>query len=289
MSSKFILFANKNSKCILHIQRFSEILTTFGRMTIETYIPTSTLRPYVKEFHVIESHSTPLENRVLPGTGIALAFRFGGDVFGGEEGQQTIVPGASLAGLRQSARLINYRPYAGTLVAVLQAGMAPVFLREPLYEAKGLTLDLDNFFTPSEIAKVQDQLFEVDHHHVRIAIVERFLLAKLRPQAADPMVIHAVAAIHRAGGRLPIAQLASDSCLSQDAFEKRFRKTVGISPKPFAEIVRLTALVGAYRPRQPMLRLALEGGYFDQAHFNRAFKRFSGLAPRQFFGQSRFW
>ena len=258
-------------------------------MTIETYIPASTLRPYVKEFHVIENHGAPVENRVLPGTGIALAFRFGGDVFSGEEGQQTIVPGASLAGLRQSARLINYRPYAGTLVVVLQAGMAPAFLREPLYGAKGLTVDLDNFFTPSEVARVQDQLFGADHHLARVATVERFLLAKLRPQAADPMVIHAVAAIHRAEGRLPIARLASDSCLSRDAFEKRFRSAVGISPKPFAEVVRLAALVAAYQPRQPMQRLALEGGYFDQAHFNRAFKRFAGLAPRQFFSQPRFW
>ena len=258
-------------------------------MTIKTYIPSAALQPYVKEFHVIENHGTPLENRVLPGTGIALAFRFGGDVFDGVGAQQTIVPGASLAGLRQSARLIHYRPYAGTLVAVLQAGMAPAFLREPLHEAKGLTLDLDNFFTPSEVARVQDQLFEADHHHARVAIVERFLLAKLRPQAADPMVIHAVAAIHRAGGRLPIARLASDSYLSQDAFEKRFRKTVGISPKPFAEVVRLAALVAAYHPRQPIQRLALEGGYFDQAHFNQAFKRFAGLAPRQFFSQPRFW
>ena len=258
-------------------------------MAIETYIPTAALQPYVKVFHVIESYGTPLENRVLPSTGIALAFRFGGEVFDGVGAQQTAVPGASLAGLRQSARLINYLPHAGTLVAVLQAGMAAAFLRDPIYEVKGLTLGLDSFFAPSEIARVQDQLSGAPHHRARVAVVARFLLAKLRPHKADPVATHAVAAIHQAAGRLSMAGLASDSCLSQDAFEKRFRKAVGMSPKPFAEIVRLTALIEAYRPQQPIQQLALEGGYFDQAHFNRAFKRFAGLAPRPFFSQSRFW
>ena len=258
-------------------------------MTMEMYMPTAALQPYVKAFHVIESQGMPLENRVLPDTAIALAFGFCGQVANGHGSQQTVIPAASLAGLRQSARLFNYLPYSGTIVALLKEGMAPAFFREPLHEMKGLTLGLDSLFTASEIARVQDQLFGARHHRARIAIVERFLLANLRPPAADPVAIHAVEGIRQAEGRLPMAGLASDMCLSQDAFEKRFRRAVGLSPKPFAEIVRLTALIDAHRPDQSIQRLALEGGYFDQAHFNRAFKRFTGLPPRQFFSQSRFW
>jgi len=262
----------------------------FGQvMTMETHIPCPALRPYIKVFHIIESHGEPLENRVLPDTAMALAFRFGGQVTNGHSHQQTVIPEASLAGLRQSARLINYLPHSGTIVALLREGTAAAFFGEPLYEMKSLTLGLDSFFAPSEIARVQDQLFGAPNHRMRLAILERFLLAKLRPHEPDPAVARAVVAIRNAEGRLPMAELANLVCLSQDAFEKRFRRAVGISPKPFADIVRLKALIGAYRPEQSIQHLALAGGYFDQAHFNRAFKRFTGQSPRLFFSQSRFW
>lgn len=256
---------------------------------METFLPCPALQPYITVFHSIESHGTLLENRVLPGTGIALAFRFGGQVADGYGRQQTIIPEASLAGLRQSARLISYQPHSGTIVALLREGMATAFFCEPLYEVKDLTLSLDNFFAPSEIARVQEQLYGAHNHRMRITLLERFLLGKLRPHAPDPVAVHAVKAIRQAEGRLPAAELASAMCLSQDAFEKRFRRAVGLSPKPFADIVRLHALIDAYRPHLSIQRLALAGGYFDQAHFNRAFKRFTGLPPRQFFSQYQYW
>lgn len=256
---------------------------------METYIPSPMLQPYIKAFHIIESHGLPLENRVLPDTAVALAFRFGGQVTDGYARQNTLLPSASLAGLRQSVRLINYLPHSGTLVALLKEGMAPAFFRDPLYEIKGLTQGLDSFFAASEIARVQDQLCEARDHRMRVTVLENFLLAKLRPQKPDPLMLGAVSAIQWAKGGLSMADLTDRVCLSQDAFEKRFRRTVGISPKPFADIVRLQALISGYRPHQPIQRLALEGGNFDQAHFNRTFKRFTGLPPREFFSQPRFW
>ncbi|SEL41899.1 AraC family transcriptional regulator [Parapedobacter koreensis] len=258
-------------------------------MTFETYQPSASLQPYIKAFHIIESHGLPLENRVLPGTSIALSFRFGGQIAYGYGQQSTLVPAASLAGLRQSARLIHYLPHSGTMVALLKEGMAPAFFRNPLHEMRGLTLELDSFFAASEIARVQDQLAGAPDHRARVATLERFLLAKLRPHEPDAATLHAVAAIHQAKGRIPMADLAERIHLSQDAFEKRFRRAVGILPKPFADIVRLQTLIAGSNPQLPVQRLALDGDYFDQAHFNHAFKRFTGLPPRAFFKQRRFW
>ena len=256
---------------------------------MEIHIPTPVLQPYIKAFHVIESHHAPLENRILPDTTLALAFRFGGRVINGHPREDAAIPAASLAGLRQSARLIRYLPHSGTVVALLKAGTAPAFFQNPLYETKGLTLGLDAFFAASEIARIQDQLSEARDHDTRVAIVEKFLQTKLIPQKPDAVVLHAVAAIRRAKGQLSMAGLANSMFLSQDAFEKRFRRTVGTSPKAFAEIVRLRALIANYQPHQSIQQLALEGDYFDQAHFNHAFKRFTGLPPREFFNQPRFW
>jgi methylphosphotriester-DNA--protein-cysteine methyltransferase len=60
--------------------------------------------------------------------------------------------------------------------------------------------------------------------------------------------------------------------------EKRFRRTVGTTPKHFASLSRLRAVVDRYRPGMPLGRLALEAGYDDQAHFNREFLAIVGAA-----------
>src|SRR5690606_4272438 len=104
-----------------------------------------------------------------------------------------------------------------------------------------------------------------------------------------PSAVHAVAAVCCAAGRLPITELANDLCLSQDASVKRFGRAIGISPKPIGDIVRLKALIDAYRPEWSIHRLALERGHVHHAQFTRAFKRFTGLSPRLFFSQSHFW
>jgi AraC-like DNA-binding protein len=38
-----------------------------------------------------------------------------------------------------------------------------------------------------------------------------------------------------------------------------------------------------------LTNLALEAGYFDQAHFNKAFKQFTGLTPSSFFKAPPQW
>lgn len=258
-------------------------------MTFETYLPSAPLRPYVKAFHVIESHGVPLENRILPSTSLALSFRFAGQVAHRHNGHPTTVLPAALAGLRQSARLIHYAPHSGTVVTLLREGMAAAWVQAPLHETQGLTLGLDSFFAASEIARVEEQLGAAPNHRARVAVVEGFLLGKLQLHEPDQLVLRAVEVIRQADGRLSMAQLTNRMCLSPDAFEKRFRKAVGMLPKPFAGIVRLHALIKRYDPRQPLQRMALDGDYFDQAHFNRAFKRFTGLPPREFFSQTRAW
>jgi transcriptional regulator GlxA family with amidase domain len=76
--------------------------------------------------------------------------------------------------------------------------------------------------------------------------------------------------------------------MSQDAFEKRFRKSVGVSPKQFSYIVRMKAVVNGSRLKS-LSAIALEAGYFDQPHFNKDFKLFTGQAPGDFFLKPREW
>lgn len=72
--------------------------------------------------------------------------------------------------------------------------------------------------------------------------------------------------------------------LNVRALERRFRGKVGLSPKQVIQQYRLIEAAERLKaPRPPTLvDLAAELGFFDQAHFSRAFKAVTGRTPRAF-------
>ena len=97
----------------------------------------------------------------------------------------------------------------------------------------------------------------------------------------DKQVIRAVDLIFFAKGQLSPAKVASDVCLCQRHFERRFKSAIGVSPKTFAKIVRFKQALRCLRndSYQDLLSVALECGYYDHTHLIKDFKAFSGNTP----------
>lgn len=62
--------------------------------------------------------------------------------------------------------------------------------------------------------------------------------------------------------------------------ERDFRHRLGLSPGAFARVVRFQRAAAAVAAGAPIADSAVEHGYADQAHLNRAFKAYSGMTPR---------
>lgn len=61
-----------------------------------------------------------------------------------------------------------------------------------------------------------------------------------------------------------------------------FIKYMGITPKEYQTIVRLRKSSLEIKKGKNILHTALDFGYFDNAHFTKEFKRFTGFTPKQF-------
>lgn len=86
-------------------------------------------------------------------------------------------------------------------------------------------------------------------------------------------------------GRMPMDEVIAGSGTGRRQFERRFKACTGFSPALFARILRAQR---TYRMLErgeaaSLTELAHACGYFDQSHFIRDFKRFSGLNPRDYF------
>ena len=100
----------------------------------------------------------------------------------------------------------------------------------------------------------------------------------------DKQVIHAVELIRGTKGRLALSDVASDVCLCQRHFERKFKSSVGVSPKMFAKIFRFKHAVKCLQdyPYKDLLTVAVECGYYDHTHLIKDFKTMSGNAPSDF-------
>ena len=97
----------------------------------------------------------------------------------------------------------------------------------------------------------------------------------------------AVLRIKSSLGEIGIKGLASDLGVSQSSLERGFKSRVGLSPKEYAGLIRFRNIFKFYNSSSSLTELALDAGYYDQAHFIKDFKEFTGTTPETFAKQSK--
>jgi AraC-like DNA-binding protein len=105
----------------------------------------------------------------------------------------------------------------------------------------------------------------------------------------DPIVEQSAGELERTSGRASIDEIVSASGLGRRQLERRFRDAVGLSPRLFANVLRLRSVFDALQanPEGGWTDAALAAGYFDQSHLIRDFRRFVGCTPAQFLAAER--
>lgn len=113
----------------------------------------------------------------------------------------------------------------------------------------------------------------------RVALADAFWRAQTSPTPA--WADAAVGLIERSGGALPVAALAAALGTSERTLRRRFADEVGVSVKTFAQVERYRQAhrLLLHTPGATWRDVCERFGYADQAHFVRAFHRFTGASP----------
>lgn len=91
-------------------------------------------------------------------------------------------------------------------------------------------------------------------------------------------------------GRTPIKVLAEHFDICERALHRDFTARLGISPKAYARLLRFNGLLKDLdlNPDKSWAMRALDFGLSDQAHLNREFAHWMGVAPRQIAQERRY-
>lgn len=210
-------------------------------MDYREYPPAPALRPFVACYWTLAAPGGAPE-RVLPDGRAELVVHLA-DPFENQARALFIGQQREAVMLRPQGRVevfgVRFRP----------AGAA-AFFRFPQSELAGRIVPLADLGVKSWEAEMHD----APSTAVRRQRTDAFLLRRLHPPAPT------------AGG-------------SRRQFERQFLRTVGLPPKTWERIVRFQRALALRRAGMAWASVALEAGYYDQAHLIGDCRRITGLAP----------
>jgi AraC-like DNA-binding protein len=245
------------------------------------FIPCDQLKPFVDRFIVSETDGESVY-RVFPGTGVVMGFQFKGKLYHSVDSNYVELSSSGVTGLSNQYKTFKNSSGIGTVLVYFKDGGASMFFREPIHELFQSSVSLNNFLLRSELLIFEEQLSEAPTHLDKIAIVEKFLIARMKVIGPDMLVVRALELIYKTKGNIKIRELSNKLNISQSPLEKRFRKIVGASPKQFASIIRFKNILKR-DPDSSLIALAYDAGFYDQSHFIKEFKKFTGDTPEDYF------
>jgi AraC-like DNA-binding protein len=165
-------------------------------------------------------------------------------------------------------------------VAFKRGGTVP-FMRMPAHEASDAGVPLESLWGRRRAATLRERLLESGGIDATLDALEAELQEMWRPPGLHPAVAYALAAFDRAPLSTSITRVTDAIGLSAKRFIERFKIEVGLTPKRYCRIRRFQRAVTMVTRRGSVewTRVAVDCGYFDQAHFIHDFRSFAGLTP----------
>jgi AraC-like DNA-binding protein len=187
------------------------------------------------------------------------------------------------AGLHDAYALIEpVGPTAG-----VQIDLTPLAARRlfgvPMQELANRAAPLDDLLG-GRAGVLRDRLGEARTWPERFAILDQTFAGWLAGgPVVSPGVEWAWSRLESSAGAISITALARELGWSRKRLVVHFREDVGLGPKAAARVLRFEALVSRLRSgrRHSWAELALDLGYFDQAHLAREVRRLAGVTPSQ--------
>jgi AraC-like DNA-binding protein len=247
--------------------------------------PRYPLGHFVECFWTLESDA-PATNpeRILPDGCVELILNFGAEFSQHCDEQRKLQPRNFLVGQMTGPILISPTGAVQLIGIRFHPGGTLPFLRLPLHEITDQVVELGALSSKLE----RDLLFATSTSASlpgKVVAIEEFLASELLTRKYDSRLMMLAARIVESGGLMSIDRLANDAGISSRQLERRFLREVGLGPKLLGRIIRFQQVFRAVEQCDAAwATVAIECGYYDQAHLIRDFHQFARQTPAVLFG-----
>ena len=255
-------------------------------MRFQNIEPHPLLKGYIEKMWVFESSGRmPVDDLklVVPNGNIKLTIAF-------RNGIVVAMNGKLVASKEQSISLtglidvpvildVDENVATGTLCAEFNPQGAYRFFRIPLNDIKNQIYPLTDII--GTVAKqLEEQISNVESVEGKVALLQQFLLNQFLLQEEDSIFEYCVAKILSSKGKITIKELEKKTGYSSRWLNMKFTDKLGISPKNLSTVIRFKQYYNALANNDELsfMRNEFYDYYYDQSHFMKEFRRFTGLS-----------
>jgi AraC-like DNA-binding protein len=255
-----------------------------------TYFPPSELlKPYIRHYYLFRSpQATAFEDTVFPSGDMEMIFNLGEGSWSTQNG---INPAIELWGQITTPLAIRSIGRHTMLGIKFFPHSAAYFLDDTIGLFNDRVTDLGAILGKSA-ARLHTRLQATPGSIERIALLESFLLKRLnrgersssgrKSTRLDKVghILRTMAKDPAGEAGIRINAIANQHGITSRYLNKLIYQHTGLTPISFNKIRRFQfSLRLIARNDQPLTAIAYESGYFDQSHFIKEFKSFTGLTP----------
>lgn len=237
----------------------------------------------------IQKEKTPKINTIVPDGCIKMIFHHGDRYkHHRENGESIFLPKYFVIGQLTRPYVVEPTGETGTFFVCFHPNGFLPFATVPIKYMENTAISFEKLFG-KEGQEIGQNILNANSTSERINLIESFLFKRLaNTQTIDQIVKSTVETILTANGQFSIEVLSKQNKTNRRQLARKFSSDIGLSPKQLSKTIRLQAALKMLLTKDitSLTSLAYENEYYDQAHFIKEFKEFTGLTPKEFYGDN---
>ena len=260
-------------------------------MNYKTFAPHPDLSIFVKCYWTLDfpKEIKPEKQRIVPDGCMEMIFHYG-DLYKQHIQNETFIIQPKCFVFGQITHPLDIEPTGETGIFAIRFhpdGFAP-FITLPINDMENRAVPLQELFGKKGL-HLEEEILNAVSNENRISIIESFLFKILMtPRCINRITKSCVEIILELNGQLSVDELSEQLIIHRRQLERNFSSVIGLSPKQLSKIIRIQSTLKMLVNEQftSLTSLAYNGNYYDQAHFIKDFKEFTGISPKNFYANN---
>lgn len=257
-------------------------------MNYQTFQPSPDLESLISCYWTLEvpADNDAQKQRIVPDGCIEMAFILGDDIKRyTSEDEFILQPRAMVLGQTIEPFYIEPTGYVNTFAIRFYPYGFANFVAEPIKNLANKETPIELLFEETTARELENKIVHAKDVKERIEIIEKFLKERLNEKSTvENIVKTTVDALLSTNGSAPIKTILKDDLSKRRQLERNFARQIGVSPKQLGKLIRLQSALKMIlnKEAESLTNIAYESEYYDQAHFIKDFKEFTGTNPKEF-------
>lgn len=262
-------------------------------MEYNTYPSHSELKALVKCYWTLEIPKEVPKGRqqVLSDGCMEMIFNLGDDIHRILPNDQYLLqPSSFIVGQINQPMWVEPTGKVASFAVRFHPGAFSYFTSVSMNDLADKDTPLKTLFEEKKVIEIEQKIKNATDTSKRILLLEDFLFSLLKEHINIPdLVASTIDKILQTNGALSIKDTLQSDPGKRRSLERKFTTLVGTSPKQLCKAIRFQKTLKALlNDNKTLTDIGYESEYYDQAHFIKDFKDFTGISPKQFYTDKNF-